>query len=289
MNFRSSAGAVLGIDVGYSRKRRTTCFALLSWNQSGVNLKLTKAGRGPRERRSALLEAIGDCTLPLTVALDGPLAYALRGWKKYRSCEALLSGGVMQKRGKPGQTNSPTGRELHLHARLLGRMVVRTKRAGEDLVEAAAHEHAIHELAVVEAFPNSFLVALLGEPSIPTLDRDASDRFWEVLVSGGRLEALLKTLLPSHKAEPGVLAATDHDERAAIVCALTALCVRTGRYVAVGDKEAGYIILPPLEDWGSGANGVPWLWEHLKSAVEKRRRKFPTAVAQAVGSARDRL
>ena len=285
----SPSGAVLGIDVGYSRRRRTTCFALLAWDQSGVRLRLTKAGRGPRERQRALLEAIGDCRLPLTVAVDGPLASGLLPWKKYRSCEALLSGGVMQRRGKPGQTSSPTGRQLHLHARLLARIAVRTKPAGENLIEAAIHEHAIHQLAVVEAFPNSFLAALLPESLIPTLDRDASDRFWEVLASGGRLEALLRTLLPSHKAEAGTLATTDHDERAAIVCALTALCVRMGGYVAVGDKDAGYIILPPLGHWGAGADGVPSLCEDLVTAVEKRRKKFPTALAQAVGSVRDPL
>jgi hypothetical protein len=37
---------------------------------------------------------------------------------------------------------------------------------------------------------------------------------------------------------------TNHDDRAALVCALTALCVTVEDYTAVGDED-GWIILPP--------------------------------------------
>ena len=35
-----------------------------------------------------------------------------------------------------------------------------------------------------------------------------------------------------------------HDDRAAFVCALTAVCVAAGDFVAVGDDD-GWIVLPP--------------------------------------------
>lgn len=39
-------------------------------------------------------------------------------------------------------------------------------------------------------------------------------------------------------------AVTNHDDRAALVCALSALAVVAGDFVAVGDDD-GWIILPP--------------------------------------------
>ncbi|MBI4307176.1 MAG: hypothetical protein HY678_12735 [Chloroflexi bacterium] len=57
----------------------------------------------------------------------------------------------------------------------------------------------------------------------------------------------------------------DHDEIAAYVCALTALCALAGRYVAVGDPLLGFIVLPSVEVWGRGEDGrrVPWAEEAL--------------------------
>lgn len=42
---------------------------------------------------------------------------------------------------------------------------------------------------------------------------------------------------------------TDHDQIAPYACALTALCVFAGRYVAAGIPFLGYIMLPPVEVW----------------------------------------
>lgn len=36
-----------------------------------------------------------------------------------------------------------------------------------------------------------------------------------------------------------------HDDRSALVCALTALCLVSDDFVAVGDEEDGWIVLPP--------------------------------------------
>ena len=44
-----------------------------------------------------------------------------------------------------------------------------------------------------------------------------------------------------------------HDERAALVCAMTAICVLRGCYVAVGDEQGGYFFLPPWQLWQAWA------------------------------------
>ncbi|MBX6324343.1 MAG: hypothetical protein IRY94_21230, partial [Rhodospirillaceae bacterium] len=61
----------------------------------------------------------------------------------------------------------------------------------------------------------------------------------------GRLGALVRALLPGRRIAPRLADIGDHDERAAVVCAVTALCVARGRYAAVGDAAHGFVALPP--------------------------------------------
>ena len=44
-----------------------------------------------------------------------------------------------------------------------------------------------------------------------------------------------------------------HDERAALVCLLTAAGVFTGNYAAVGSEAGGYFFLPPWHNWATWA------------------------------------
>jgi hypothetical protein len=64
---------------------------------------------------------------------------------------------------------------------------------------------------------------------------------------------------------------TDHDERAALVCALSALGVAVGRFVAVGAQEDGWVMLPPREEWGRGEAGR-WAEDTLRRNVASVRR-----------------
>lgn len=80
-----------------------------------------------------------------------------------------------------------------------------------------------------------------------------SDRFYRHLADTGGLEAVLRHLLPNRSAAEAFAAVTDHDDRAALVCALTALGLAAGDYAAVGDDQ-GWIVLPPpalLRRWAS--------------------------------------
>ncbi len=106
------------------------------------------------------------------------------------------------------------------------------------------HKIAIDDHAIVEAFPTSFMGVMLRKPqSIKANRGNRSDLFFEALVSNDRLESLLTHLLPNHKSATRLSDITDHDERAAFICAITALCVHQ-RFPAVGDHD-GWIILPP--------------------------------------------
>lgn len=206
------------------------------------------------------------------VALDGPLTRGLRSVPHYRAAEALLSRGVFQLRGKPGQTSSPTGQQLHHHATLLAELVLERAQAGLFSIARASHIEAIHAAAIVEAFPNQFLGVLIHESNLPVLHRDASDRFWEVLAASNGLTNLLMHLLPSRTLVAGFNQISDHDQRAAVVCALTGLSVVAGVAVGVGDPADGDIFLPPAALWGGALAGPrPWAETALRENVAPLR------------------
>ncbi len=70
-----------------------------------------------------------------------------------------------------------------------------------------------------------------------------SDSFFQHLATTGKLNALVNHCLPGRHLSIEPNSVVNHDDRAALVCALTALCVAALSFVAVGDED-GWIILP---------------------------------------------
>ncbi len=85
--------AVLGIDAGFSERRKTTCFCLLRWSSSRVEVAFAPSGSDEAERRSVLRALVPSGTQVACVAIDGPLVRDLRHIDHYRSAEAFLSRG----------------------------------------------------------------------------------------------------------------------------------------------------------------------------------------------------
>jgi hypothetical protein len=123
----------------------------------------------------------------------------------------------------------------------------------------AFHRAAIHKHSIVEAFPSSFLGLMIREPtSLGARRRNRSDVFFAHLVATGELERLVNRLLPQRRLIQAFDAINNHDDRAALICALTALCIGARDYVAVGDDQ-GWIALPPKDFI------QPWAWHCLTS------------------------
>jgi predicted nuclease with RNAse H fold len=258
------SGAVLGIDVGFSSKRQTTGMCLLFWDHSSISMEFDKVGVDEHQRLRTILKLVSGQPLS-AVAVDGPLTHGLKLINRYRSAEAILSRGVLQRRGKPGPTNSPTGQELHRQATDLAHMVLRQTHVAE-----ATHHQAIHEKRIVEAFPNMFLAALVREDLIPLLRRDASDKYWEVLVGKhDDLEHYTYRLLPKRSLRKPLRSCCDHEHRASLICSLTALTVAVGQHIGVGDPKDGDIILPSPAFWGGSPNrpGRSWMAEALRNNI----------------------
>lgn len=252
-------GSVLGIDVGWSLTRPSSAICRLEWDRTGLRWFVRHFTGRPADRQEALAEVAGDHPL-LAAALDGPLRGDLAIIDTFRVAERVLSQGAIAGRiSQPGSSRSPVGRLLNHHTNDLARLLI--ARGG---LAPARHRHRIHDLALAEAFPTSFLGLMHPNPQKgPRQQR--SDRYFIDLATDGTIERLLAHHLPGRTVEQNLVSLTNHDDRAALICAITALGVVADDYVAVGDDD-GWIILPPLsfvaawarpflEGWNQGEAG----------------------------------
>ncbi|MCJ8519720.1 hypothetical protein ABID21_002553 [Pseudorhizobium tarimense] len=176
----------------------------------------------------------------MAAAFDGPIRRGFEIIGRYRRAERMLTRRLRPLIGKPGQSSAPVGKLLNLHANTCVGHVVRHA----DLC-SSRHDLAIDEKALVEAFPSSFLGMMIADPERLAARRgDRSDTFYKHLATEGVLALLISHCLPGRQLASNLAAVVNHDDRAAFVCALTALCVAKGDFVAVGDDD-GWIILPP--------------------------------------------
>ena len=152
----------------------------------------------------------------------------------------MLTRRLHRKIGKPGQSSAPVGKRLNKEANAYATTVLQ-----RCAVAPATHKVRIDQRAVVEAFPSSFLGVMIEDPStLAARRRSRSDLFFLHWCERGIFDRLIDHLLPRRSLVRSPDALTNHDERAAFVCALTALCVAAGDYTAVGDHD-GWIMLPP--------------------------------------------
>jgi Protein of unknown function (DUF429) len=254
----SSIGAVLGIDVGCSAIRRSSAVCRIAWSAHEVIWRVARFRAVEPERSETIVAVAGDG--PLTcAAVDGPLRRGFDGIGRYRAAERMLTRRLHRNIGKPGASSAPVGILLNAHANACARTVLQHCD-----MALATHATPIDNKAVVEAFPSSFLGVLLDDPSTLAARRhNRSDLFFLHCCERATLDRLIGHLLPGRRQARPPTELTDHDERAAFVCALTALCVATDDYTAVGDDD-GWIILPPY------ALLQPWAREdlHANAAAE---------------------
>ena len=258
----------LGIDVGYSQRRPTTGLCLITVDHAHLRWSDRHNTGTEEDRRLRDLKSLVPKDTSLAgVGIDGPLARDLKVVDHYRSADALLSRGPFQKRCKPGQTDSGTGKRLHEHATKLAKLVLSLRDEKCLDLHDATHPDHIHEARILEVFPTSFLAVLLSEQDFSELQTPIprgkkSDAFWKKAVREGYLKHLVETLAPQKSLETPLESTKNHDHRAAFICALAALCVAKNQYVAVGDPEDGHIMLPPFQLW------QPWARDALHRNIE---------------------
>jgi hypothetical protein len=236
-----SEGSVLGIDVGCSPTRRSGSVCRLDWTSDSVGWSLARFRAIEPERTDTISRIAGDARLE-AAAFDGPLRKGLDIIGRYRAAERMLTRRLQPFIGKPGQSSAPVGKLLNQHANACVEIVL-----ARCTLAATDHPVQIHERAIVEAFPSAFLGLLIDDPiSLNARRGDRSDTFYQHLSANGGFVRLLHHLLPNRSLVEPTATITNHDDRAALICALTALSIAAGSFTAVGDDD-GWIVLPPEE------------------------------------------
>jgi hypothetical protein len=153
------AGAVLGVDVGFSAARRSSAVCRLDWNEYRITWTIRRF-RAQQDEREATIKAVaGDVPIE-AAAFDGPLQSGLTLIGRYRVAERMLTR-RLQSTGKPGQANAPVGKKLNAAANVCAAIVQERCR-----LAPAAHAIRIDQKAVVEAFPTAFLGLMLRDPAM---------------------------------------------------------------------------------------------------------------------------
>lgn len=236
-----SKGFVLGIDVGCSPTKRSGSVCRLDWTSDSVGWSLARFRAAEPERTDTITRIAGSARLE-AAAFDGPLRKGFDIIGRYRTAERMLTRRLQPFIGKPGQSNAPVGKLLNQHANACAEIVL-----ARCTLAVTDNSVRIHEKAIVEAFPSAFLGLMIDDPvSLNARRGDRSDTFYQHLAESGGIRRLLAHLLPNRSINEPLNTITNHDNRAALICALTALSVAAGSFTAVGDDD-GWIILPPGE------------------------------------------
>jgi hypothetical protein len=218
----------------------------LDWDAQQITWTIQRFRAIPAEQQATIIAVAGQAPLQ-AAAFDGSLRAGFDVIGRYRTAERMLTRRLGAKIGKPGQASAPVGRKLNAAANDCANIVL-----SQGHLLPATHDMRIDVKCIVEAFPSAFLGVLLTDPTAVTARRtDRSDTFYRYLAQNSTLADLLRALLPGRLLSAPPDGVTHHDDRAALICALTALSVSAGDFTAVGDAD-GWIVLPPrrfVQDW----------------------------------------
>lgn len=225
--------------MGCSLTRKSSAVCRLDWSASNITWNIVRFRAVEPEREDIIREVAAGQSI-MAAALDGPLRRGFEVIGRYRTAERMLTRRLRPLIGKPGQSSAPIGKLLNHHANECARRLA----VHADL-HAATHEISIDKKALVEAFPSSFLGMMIADPASLLVHRgNRSDIYFQHLATEKVLHSLVEHCLPNRQISRDITSVINHDDRAALICALTALCVVKEDFVAVGDDD-GWIILPP--------------------------------------------
>lgn len=248
---------LIGLDVGFSAKKRSSGVARL--NSGVVSVGCATASL---KSRTALF-GVDEVDV---AAIDAPVL----GRDSYdkRACERLFTLGCFQRRCKPGLSHvAGTGRDFRQAGQESARQLSEIT-SGREL--SAQFPRVCEASNLIEAFPNAFMGVLLPGGCFDRIPKLRRGRKFEWLYDQCRkrniFDSVINMIGPATL--PSVLqyikSNQNHDQKAALICLLTAAAVAAGRYTAVGDPAGGYFFLPPWKAW------APW----ARQEVETQRRRL---------------
>jgi hypothetical protein len=256
---------LMGIDVGFSKTRRTTGIACLE----GDHLILARVGTAWESREAKIPKGFQ----PSIIAIDGPLLPLGADQHIRRHVESVFIRAPFHNRCRPGLSHHGVGLELRQASSdaciQFGGFIAPSVLANGDSVG--------REGPIVEAFPNAFLGVLVPEGELalaPKFRRGRRfDWLYDQMVATGRLKSLLsKGLDLPDEVWRRLRSEADHELRAALICLLTAALAEKGTATIIGETEGGWFWLPPLSLW------EPWATQGLESAAKKMALKVTSVL-----------
>jgi hypothetical protein len=246
---------LLGVDIGFSEKRRSTAIACLNGDELTSWLARTDL-----ESRTS---KIPDGFRASVIALDGPLLPAGAPETIRRPCEAAFIRAPFHKRCKPGLSHWGLGLMLRNATGVAFTQFCRFVEIPELDVSDVTQNGPI-----IEAFPNAFLGVLTPEPTLrlaPIFKRGRRfDWLYDTTVSSGNLELKLsKELDLPAEMWRRLRVEKHHERRAALICLLTAAIAARGTATVVGEAAGGWFWLPPWSSW------EPWAKEGLQTVLSE--------------------
>ena len=209
---------LIGFDIGFSEKKRTSGVARLRAQVLSCSRATSEWGN----RAAALGDGIADVT-----AIDGPILKNIDYPK--RLCETVFSCGCFGPRCKPGFSHVPgTGRKLRAAAKETAERMKSLTR-GHD--PASGFPRVLEGKNIVEAFPNAFLGVLLPDFRFKHMPHLQRGKKFDWLYEQCRKSHVLRSLVDYVGQEDLAMVLSDietnrdHEERAALVCLLTAASV----------------------------------------------------------------
>jgi hypothetical protein len=237
---------IIGLDVGFSATRRSSGVARLA--SDGALLLSHTTAQWENRREVTGMESAG------VAAIDAP--YTTAGPAEARGCERVFARGAFQRRCKPGFSHvRGTGRKL----RAAGWASAQQLKPIVPEKRLAAEFPRVEDCNVVEAFPNAYLGVCLPAEAYTDMSGlrrgQKFDWLYDSWLKRGLFGPLVREIgwRPLEGLERACASNEHHDERAALVCLLTAAGLAAGRYSAVGDTVAGYFFLPPWAHWAAWA------------------------------------
>jgi hypothetical protein len=260
---------LMGIDVGFSKTRRTTGIACLE----GDHLTLERVGTAWESREAKIPKGFQ----PSVIAIDGPLVPLGSDQTIHRHVDFIFIHAPFHNRCRAGLSHHGAGLELRDASRdastQFGRLLALSASANRDTI--------CREGPIVEAFPNAFLGVLMPEVELLAAPRFKRGRrfdwLYDQMVTTGRLQSLLSRDLDLPDVVWNRLRSdTNHEKRAALICLLTAALAAKGTATMIGETEGGWFCLPPWSLW------EPWATQGLESAAKKMALKVTTILDQPV-------
>ena len=234
---------LLGIDVGYSKKRASTGVARCG----PAGLKIGVARTDWQSRKSI----IGFGVKFDRAAIDGPLTPLEESSEIERACERHFVRKPFHDRCKPGLSHAGQGLEFRKASRETRRQIEAASLIKESQLRAGLQ---LGDLPIVEAFPNAFIGVMLPDGAFDKQLKFKRGHRFDWLYEQAKRRGIFRRLMNELEwvddpLSDALQSETHHEKRAALVCLLTAGCAASGRAVMFGDRQCGHFCLPPLSLW----------------------------------------